>query len=253
MVYWLRMSLAICCEISSTWLRSEGKKATPPVCRVMSSRALRACLLSLAENGNSIDRGTAVDGERTNRLLQVVGADVVLAIGDDEDDALFEMRGLHQVVTGGDEGIVKTGAAASFNVLQRAGEEVHVAGEVLIEIVLVVEVDDADLVLRIAGLDQVEGGGVDAGTLAAHAAGVINDDAEGDGNIVAAKGRDALRMVVLEDLKGLAVKSADQMAVLIHHGGVQRDLLHIGAEGEDALLVLFGLVVMLRSGLCRWR
>ena len=52
--------------------------------------------------------------------------------------------------------VIKSRAAAGINLVQRLLELQQVVGEILVEILLVVEVHDKDFIFRIAGAHQIQ-------------------------------------------------------------------------------------------------
>ena len=47
---------------------------------------------------------------------------------------------------------------------------------------------------------------------------------------------DRLRLAVLKDGEGVAVEIGHQPLAIVHHGGVQHHLIHLGAQGKDSAL-----------------
>ena len=140
----------------------------------------------------------------------------------------------------GNHRVVQRGAAARFNPLQRILQLGNLGGVVLVEEVLFVEVHHEDLVLRIAGLHQVDGGGVHRRTLFAHGAGIVDDDAHRDGNVFAAERGDLLRLAVFEYGEVALGQVGDQTIVIVHHGGVQGDFVNFLLENKDVALLRLG-------------
>jgi len=115
---------------------------------------------------------------------------------------------------------------------------VNVGGEVLIEEGFVGEIDDEGFVAGVGGAHEVEGGGVDGGSLVAHGAGIIDEDAEGDGDVGVGEGDDGLEGVVLEDVEVALLEILGEVAVLIDDGAGEEDLIDIAAKGIDAVVTL---------------
>ena len=117
---------------------------------------------------------------------------------------------------------------------------IDIGGEILIEIVLVVEVDDKDLIVGIARADEVEGGRIDFFALLAHRAGIVDDDAHCDRYILVAKGSNGLRAAVLENGKCGLFEVGHHTLLVIDHGGMQHHFFDLLPENEDAVIAGIG-------------
>ncbi len=154
-------------------------------------------------------------------FFEGVAADVVFAVGDHEQN-LFVLVALLEVIERADYGVIERGAAASVNAFESFFKFGDAAGEILVEVevVVVVEIDDEGFVVRIGGLDESESGFVDAGTLVAHGAAVVNDQAHADGNVFALEERKFLLGFVLKDAEVVFLEAVNKFAAIIEHGGV---------------------------------
>src|SRR5260370_8917346 len=101
------------------------------------------------QDANGVNSRSAVALQTPHRLLERFGALVVLSVRNHKNDFLFELPFLFQVVSGGNDRIVERSAAASLDFFQPSFELIDVGSEILIKVVLVVEVDDEYLVVRI--------------------------------------------------------------------------------------------------------
>ncbi len=101
------------------------------------------------QDANGVNSRSAVALQTPHRLLESFGALVVLSVRNHKNDFLFELPFLFQVVSGGNDRIVECSAAASLDFFQPSFELIDVGSEILIKVVLVVEVDDEYLVVRI--------------------------------------------------------------------------------------------------------
>ena len=202
----------------------------------------RASGLIAEEEADGVDDGTAEVLDAADGLFEIERGGVIFAVGDD-DEHLFGAPGVvRKLVGGGDNGVVESGAAAGLDVSERAAEFGDAGGEILVEEGFVGEVDDEGLVLRIGGADQVESCGIDGGTLVAHGAGVIDEEADGDGDIGVVEGDDGLGDVVFPDLEVGFGEVLDEVAVLIDDGAGEEDFIDVAGEGIDAVLALDFLV-----------
>src|SRR5258708_18354324 len=106
-----------------------------------------------------------------------------------------------------DNGVVERSAAARVNAFEGFLEFGDTAGEILVEIevVVVIEIDDEGFVVRIGSLDESQGGLVDAGTLVTHGAAIVNHQAHADRNIFALEQRKFLFGFVFEDEQKLSL------------------------------------------------
>src|SRR5437016_6892310 len=86
-----------------------------------------------------------------HRLLQRLAAGIVFAVGNHEQHFLLQLGAFLQMVGRGDQRVVKRRAAAGFNFLQAFLQFLDVTGVILVQVVLVIEIDDKNLVIFIAG------------------------------------------------------------------------------------------------------
>ena len=196
--------------------------------------------------------------QAANRFLQGFPAGVVFPIGHHEQN-FFLLFGMIPHVHGrGHDGIVERGSTSGFDLLQSLAQLIDVAGELLIEVVLVVKVDHEDLILRIAGAYQIQCRAVHLVPLLAHGAGVVDDDPHGDRNIFMPERSDCLRLVVLKNAERALVESRDQMVLVIHDRSVHYDLFDFLLEYKNAAIARRTLILRwlsLRLGwlrLLRW-
>ena len=154
---------------------------------------------------------------------------VVFAVGDEDEHLLGPLGVGDQLVCRGHDGVVERGAAAGFDVRQPVAQLVDVGGELLIDEGLVGEVDDKGFVLRVGGLDQIERALVHRRALARHGAGVVDHQADGDGQIGVLEADEGLLDAVLEDLEVVFGQVLDQ-AVAVEHRGVEHHFFHVGAQ-----------------------
>src|SRR5713101_8390669 len=106
-------------------------------------------MLFAFQDANGVNGGPAVALQTPYRLLESFGALVVLSVRNYKNNFLFELPFLFQVVSGGYDRIVERSAAASLDFFQPRFQLIDAGSEILIEVVLVVEVDDEYLVVRI--------------------------------------------------------------------------------------------------------
>ena len=139
-----------------------------------------------------------------------------------------------QVVDRHLDGVAHGGAAARIDALQRLLQLADVVGEILVlgivQVGRVVEVDDEDLVVAVGSLHQRQRGGLHLLQLVAHAAAVIDHQAERDRDVLALEFADILLDLVFENREGGLRQRGDQMAGLIDHGGVTDHDARIGVE-----------------------
>jgi hypothetical protein len=130
-----------------------------------------------------------------------------------------------EVIEGADDGVVESGAAASVNAFESFLQFGNTAGEILVEIevVVVVEIDDERFVMRIGSLNESEGSFVDARALVAHRAAVVNDQAHADGNVFAFEKRKLLFGFVFEDTEIFFFEAVNEFAAIIENSGMQND------------------------------
>ena len=142
------------------------------------------------------------------------------------------------------DGVAHGRSAAGIDPAQRGFELPEVVGKILILRVVqvrgVVEVDDEDLVVAVGILNQRQRGGFDLFELVAHAAAVVDHQAEGDRNVFALKSADLLLDLVFVDREGGLRKRGHQMAGLIDHRGVADDDARVGAKDGIAFLRRLG-------------
>ena len=156
---------------------------------------------------------------------------------------------LFEVIERADDGVIERGAATSVNAFESFLKFGDAAGEILVEVqvVVVVEVDDKGFVVRIGGLNEGESGFVDAGTLVAHGAAVVNDQAHADGNIFTLKERKFLFSLVFENAEIVFLEAVNKSAAIVEHRGVENNQVDVYFYG--AALLLGALIGRRRPGL----
>ena len=142
---------------------------------------------------------------------------------------------MREVVSGGDDRVIQCRATAGFHMLESTLQLFDIRSKFLVQVVFIVEIDYEDLVVRIAGLHQVQGGFVDSVPFLAHRAGIVDDDADGDGKIFQMEVRYLLWLVVLENGEIRLVEIVHQVVTVIDNCRVQRDLTRFGAENKATI------------------
>jgi hypothetical protein len=156
---------------------------------------------------------------------------------------------LFEVIERADDGVIQRSAAASVNAFERFLEFGDTAGEILVEVevVVVVEIDDERFVVRIGGLNESESGFVDARTLVAHGAAIVDHQAHADGNVFAFENGKFLFGFVFEDAEVFFLQAVNEFASVVENGGVENDEVDVDFYG--AALLLGALTGRRRSGL----
>jgi len=169
-------------------------------------------------------------------LLERVTAGVVFAVGDDEEDFLLFVT-LFEVIERADDSVVESGAAARVDALKGFLQFRNVVGEVLVEVEVevIVEIDDESFVLGIAVLDESEGSLVDAGTLVAHAAAIVDDQAHTDGNIFALEDGELLLDLIFVDAEILLGEAVNEFAAVVENAGVKNDEVDVELDFATGL------------------
>src|SRR5882724_5140912 len=171
-----------------------------------------------------------------HRLLQRLAAGIVFAVGNHEQHFLLQLGAFLQMVGRGDQRVVKRRAAAGFNFLQAFLQFLDVTGVILVQVVLVIEIDDKNLVIFIAGANQIECSLVYTVALFAHRSGIIDDDSHGDRDVLVTDRSDGLGLAVLQNCVGALVEVRDNVLLVINHGGVEHDLLRARVKDEATAL-----------------
>ncbi len=110
-----------------------------------------------------------------------------------------------------------------------------VGGEVLVDESFVGEVDDEGFVVAVRGLDQVQRGCVNGGTLVPHRTRIIDDDAHRYWDVLVLEGRDGLRDAVFKYLEVVLLEVGHQMAAFVEYRDVENHLIHVALQGETAM------------------
>src|SRR5262252_7080054 len=105
-------------------------------------------MLLITQDANGVYRRAAFLLQLLHGLLQRVAAGVVFAVGHDEDDLFLQAGILFQVFSRRHNRVIESSPAAGIDLLQRFLQFQQVVGEVLIQVLLVVEVHDEYFVLR---------------------------------------------------------------------------------------------------------
>ena len=97
------------------------------------------------------------------------------------------------------------------------------------------EVDDEGLVVTVRGLDQVQCGCINRGTLVPHRPRIIDHDPHRHRNVLVLERRDGLRDAVFEYLEVVLLEVGHQMAAFVEHRDVEDHLIHVSLQGETAV------------------
>ena len=115
-----------------------------------------------------------------------------------------------------------------------------VGGKVLIDEGLIGEVDDEGFVLRVGGFDQIQSGDIHCCALVAHGAGVVDEHAHRNGDVLVLEGSDGLLHAIFKDVEVILLQVVDDAAIVVKNAGIEYDLIDVAAKGEAALFVLQG-------------
>src|SRR6185295_447434 len=77
---------------------------------------------------------------------------------------------------------------------------------------------------------ECQGGSLDLCSRRSHAPAVVDDQSDGDGNVIAMKEGNRLPRAVLVHGKGALLEIADQFAAAVPYRGVQNDQARLGAK-----------------------
>src|SRR5712692_1304920 len=177
-----------------------------------------------------------------NHFLQGIAAGVVFAVGNDEEDLLV-LGSFFKMVKRADDRVAQSGAAAGIDAFEGFFQLGNAAGEILVEIEIevVVEVDDESFVLGVAGLHESDGRFVDAGTLVAHAAAIIDHQPHADGNVLALEDGKFLFDFVFEDAKIFRLEAVGEALTVIDDRRVQHQQVNVNLDA-GALLTGVGIL-----------
>src|SRR6516162_8383295 len=136
-----------------------------------------------------------------------------------------------------DDGVVESGAAARVDALESLFEFRDAARKVFVEVKvkIVVEIDYEGFVLRIAVLDEGESGFVNAGTLVAHTAAVVDHESHADGNILALEDGEFLLDFVFVDAEIVLGETLDEFAAVVQNRGVENHEVDIKLDAAAGL------------------
>ena len=155
------------------------------------------------------------------------------------------------VVHGADERVIKRRAAARIDAFKGFFQFRNAAGEIFVEVevVVVVKIDDERLVLWVAPLDERKRCFVHAWALVAHAAAVVNDEAHADGNVLAFEDRKFLLGLIFKHAEIFLLQAVDKTSAVVDHRRMQHDEIDVLFDDCARLLLARrrGLVVLRRE------
>ena len=201
--------------------------------------AAAVALLLGAGQADQVEGGFGLLGVEQHSFVGGV-AEVIDAVGDDQQDFLLA-RAAVDVLEGGAQRVVKSGAAAGLGFEERGLQDVHVVGEVpalQIQVVIGVEVDDKELVAGISQLHESQRSGPHFLSFFGHGSAVVEDQPDRDRHILAAEDGELLLDIVFEDGEVLGFQVGHQASPAVHDGGVQDDQVNIAHQGEFAVAAL---------------
>src|SRR5271157_2095042 len=114
-------------------------------------------MLFLLQDANGVNGWSILCLQTPYRLRESFLALIVLSVRNYENDFLFELRFLFQMVSGGYDRIIERRAAARLDMVQPLFQFIDVGSEILVKVVLVVEVDDEYLIIWIRRAHQIQG------------------------------------------------------------------------------------------------
>ena len=120
----------------------------------------------------------------------------------------------------GDHGIVHCGPTARINMFKAVTQLFEISSEVLINVRLVVEINDEDFVIRIAGFHQIQRRLIHRLAFVAHRSGVVDQDSQRDRHILLFKSGNLLRLPVFKNLKVVLVETRHRPIMLIDNCSV---------------------------------
>jgi len=94
----------------------------------------------------------------------------------------------------------------------------------------VVEIDQEELILRVRGTEELHGGLARLVDLVGHASTHVEDDADGDGNVLAGELEDFLLDAIFEYAEILTFESRDEAAQGVGDGRADERHVRFGAE-----------------------
>jgi hypothetical protein len=197
---------------------------------------LAILLVLIAEETDRVDDHVGLL-DFAHGFFKTVTADVVYTIGDDQQNLLV-LVALLKVIERADDGVVERGAAASVNAFECFLKFGDAAGEILveIEIVVVVEINDEGFVLGIGGLDESQGSFIDARALVAHGAAVVDHQAHADRDVFAFEEREFLFSLVFEDAEIVFLEAVNEFAAIVEDSGVEDDQVDVNFYGSTLLV-----------------
>ncbi len=123
--------------------------------------------------------------------------------------------------------VIQRGTSARIDLFQRLFQLQQIVGEVLIEIVFVVEIHHEDFVLGIARPHQVQRRLIHLVPLLPHRPRVVDHDAHRDRDVLVVKRDDVLLLPVLKHRERAPVQIGDDVLLVVLHSGVQKNFVHI--------------------------
>src|SRR5215472_604770 len=212
-------------------------------------RASSGHLRQLAEQSRTIrflNRATAIGVVKSNGVDLDVGfldeiADVQLRvptmiiapIGYDEQSFLCVVCSLH-LAQAEINSIEEGGHSARGREHQPILQVFHASGERADELCTIVEIHEEEFILRIGGAKELHGGHARFLDLVGHTAAHIEDNPNGNGNILALEADDFLFEVALKNAEIFSLEAGDQAAVGIGHRHGNHRQLDFGLDGLAA-------------------
>src|SRR5215471_8108198 len=201
-----------------------------------------------AQNSNGVDHRTILILHSTYRLLQRVTTLIVLTVCHHKQNFLLALGRLCQMIRRSDHSIVERSAASRVQTIQSFMHLVQVVGEIQVQIWLIVEIDDENLIARIAGLDEIQYRCRYFLPLLPHGAGIVYDNANRDRNVFAPNIDNLLRFTFFVNLKIAPREVCNQPTPIVNHGNGQHDVLH----PFDHLVAAFAFYDLARWSLTGW-
>jgi hypothetical protein len=154
---------------------------------------------------------------------------IIASIGKDEQGAFSVMCTPH-LAKAEVNGVKESGAALRCGEHHAALQVFDTVGEGTGEFGALIEADQKELILGVGGLEELQGRFAGLVNFVGHAAAVIEDHPDGNGNIFGRKGDDLLLGVVFVNAEIVLVEAGDQPIEGVSHGDVDQSHVHVAAD-----------------------
>ncbi len=193
-----------------------------------------------AGNFDAVDGGVGFEGLLDDGVV-IDGGGGSDIIADENNDAAGGRSFAAEILRGVVEALVDVGAAAGEEVFDLVGDVAFVAGERDAQLGIIGEGEESDLVFRLERFEGAESGVAQRAQKWLDGAAKVEDESDGQRELVAAEVRDGLRLAVGVEEEVILLEVFEDAAGTIFDGGFEQEEIDVHFDGGAEWLLGGGM------------